>query len=183
MGTSVLEAAWNNNIDIEGACVKAPWRALLAMLFSAKKISISLTIRRRKQEDLLDLAWGRAFNFETWMSNHHYRSTGWRCVPASSPPTTRCEKVDLLANYKQNSLWRFPRWGGSSCFSNWAVLTVLILSNVVKQSSAYKGAQNFLGPRGESLHYRRAVHIAYAACFRRYPEATCQLLISFFYTA
>ena len=57
VGTSVLEAAWNNNIDIEGACEGAMACSTCHVILGKKDFD-KLDDPSEEEEDLLDLAWG-----------------------------------------------------------------------------------------------------------------------------
>ena len=57
VGTSVLEAAWNNNIDIEGACEGAMACSTCHVILDEKDFD-KLDDPSEEEEDLLDLAWG-----------------------------------------------------------------------------------------------------------------------------
>ena len=57
VGTSVLEAAWNNNIDIEGACEGAMACSTCHVILGEKDFD-KLGVPSEEEEDLLDLAWG-----------------------------------------------------------------------------------------------------------------------------
>ena len=57
VGTSVLEAAWNNNIDIEGACEGAMACSTCHVILGEKDFD-KLDDPSEEEEDLLDLAWG-----------------------------------------------------------------------------------------------------------------------------
>lgn len=56
-GASVLEAAWANDIDIEGACEAAMACSTCHVIVDAAHFDL-LPDPSEEEEDLLDLAWG-----------------------------------------------------------------------------------------------------------------------------
>ena len=56
-GTSVLEAAWANNINIEGACEGAMACSTCHVVVNATYFA-RLPAPSEEEQDLLDLAWG-----------------------------------------------------------------------------------------------------------------------------
>jgi 2Fe-2S ferredoxin len=56
-GTSVLQAAWDNKIDIEGAC-EGCMACSTCHVVVDEAIFHSLPLPSDEEEDLLDLAWG-----------------------------------------------------------------------------------------------------------------------------
>lgn len=56
-GTTVLQAAWDNNIDIEGAC-EGVMACSTCHVIVAEDYYAKLDDPSDEEEDLLDLAWG-----------------------------------------------------------------------------------------------------------------------------
>ena len=56
-GTTVLQAAWDNNIDIEGAC-EGVMACSTCHVIVAEDYCAKLDDPSDEEEDLLDLAWG-----------------------------------------------------------------------------------------------------------------------------